>query len=78
MSRPGPAPDGPGFTDVWRRESPHALAALLRRHGDLADCEDALQEAAAAAAVQWPRDGTPHDPGAWLVRVASRRLLDGV
>uniref|UniRef100_UPI001E623F10 RNA polymerase sigma factor n=1 Tax=Desertihabitans aurantiacus TaxID=2282477 RepID=UPI001E623F10 len=34
--------------------------------------------AAAAAAVQWPRDGTPHDPGAWLVRVASRRLLDGV
>ena len=64
--------------DVWRRESSHVLVALLRRHGDLGDCEDAAQEAAAAAAVQWPRDGMPDDPRAWLVRVASRRLIDRV
>ncbi|SDU98142.1 RNA polymerase sigma factor, sigma-70 family [Microlunatus sagamiharensis] len=64
--------------DVWRRESPHVLAALLRRHGDLADCEDAAQEALAAAAVQWPRDGVPDHPRGWLVTVASRRLVDQV
>jgi RNA polymerase sigma factor (sigma-70 family) len=62
--------------DVWRRESPHVLAALLRRHGDLGDCEDAAQEAAEAAARQWDRDGMPGNPRGWLIRVASRRLID--
>ncbi|WP_342803755.1 RNA polymerase sigma factor [Nocardia brasiliensis] len=61
---------------VWRRESPHVLAALLRRHGDLGDCEDAAQEAAEAAARQWDRDGVPDNPRGWLIRVASRRLID--
>lgn len=64
------------FEDVWRQESPHVLAALLRRHGDLGDCEDATQEAMEAAARQWPREGMPDNPRAWLVRVASRRLID--
>ena len=64
--------------DVWRQESPHVLAALLRRHGDLGDCEDATSEAMEAAARQWPRDGTPDNPRAWLVRVASRRLIDHI
>ena len=62
--------------DVWRRESPHVLGALLRRHGDLGDCEDAAQEALEAAARQWPRDGVPENPRGWLIRVASRRLID--
>jgi RNA polymerase sigma factor (sigma-70 family) len=62
--------------DVWRAESAHVLSALLRRHGDLADCEDAAQEALVAATVQWPRDGVPDNPRGWLVRVASRRLID--
>lgn len=62
--------------DVWRRESPHVLAALLRRHGDLGDCEDAAQEAAEAATVQWGRDGVPGNPRGWLITVASRRLID--
>ncbi|MGI5126235.1 RNA polymerase sigma factor [Pseudonocardia sp. CA-107938] len=60
---------------VWRQESPLVLAALLRRHGDLADCEDAVQEAAAEATVAWALR-PPDDPRAWLVRVASRRLID--
>ncbi|MEV6235492.1 DUF6596 domain-containing protein [Lentzea sp. NPDC051838] len=64
--------------DVWRRESPHVLAALLRRYGDLGDCEDAAQEAAEAAARQWARDGVPDDARGWLIRVASRRLIDRV
>ncbi|MEU0504107.1 DUF6596 domain-containing protein [Nocardia sp. NPDC005998] len=62
--------------DVWRHESPHVLAALLRRHGDFGDCEDAAQEAAEAAAVQWCRDGVPANPRGWLITVASRRLID--
>ncbi|MFE3446128.1 RNA polymerase sigma factor [Nocardia sp. NPDC059180] len=61
---------------VWRREASHVLTALLRRHGDLGDCEDAAQEAAEAAAVQWARDGVPDNPRGWLIRVASRRLID--
>ena len=61
---------------MWRRESPHVLGALLRRHGDLGDCEDAAQEALEAAARQWGRDGVPGDPRGWLIRVGSRRLID--
>ncbi|WP_040835137.1 RNA polymerase sigma factor [Nocardia brevicatena] len=64
--------------EVWRREAPHLLVALLRRHGDLGDCEDAAQEAAEAAAVRWARDGVPDNPRGWLIRVASRRLIDRV
>ena len=68
-------PDGV-IEDVWRRESPHVLAALLRRHGDLSDCEDAAQEALEAAARQWAGNGVPDNPRGWLIRVASRRLID--
>lgn len=64
--------------DVWRQESAHVLGALLRRHGDLVDCEDAAQEALEAAARQWPRDGRPDSPRGWLIRVAARRLVDQV
>lgn len=49
--------DTPAVAEVWRREAPHILTALLRRHGDLGECEDAAQEAAEAATVQWARDG---------------------
>ncbi|MFW6600237.1 RNA polymerase sigma factor [Propionibacteriaceae bacterium Y2011] len=62
--------------DVWRDHTPAVLAALLRRSGDLGGCEDAVQEALLAAAVQWPRDGVPDNPRGWLVRVASRKLID--
>lgn len=63
------------FEDVWRRETPHVLAALARRHGDFSAAEDAVQEALLAAAAQW-RDGVPDNPRGWLLRVASRRLVD--
>jgi predicted RNA polymerase sigma factor len=64
------------FEDVWRREAPHVVTALVRRYGHFDDAEDATQEALLAAATQWPRDGLPSDLRAWLVRVASRRLID--
>ena len=65
-----------GYEDVWRESTPHVLAALVRRYGDFAAAEDALQEALLAAARQWPADGTPDNPRGWLIRVASRRLVD--
>lgn len=63
---------------MWRREAPHVLAALLRRSGDMATCEDAVQLALLAAAEQWPREGLPKEPRAWLRTVATRRLVDAV
>ena len=62
--------------DGWRRWAPHVLAALVRRYGDFDAAEDAVQEALLAASRQWPVDGVPDDPPAWLIRVASRRLID--
>ena len=61
---------------LWRGLAPQVLGALVRRYGDFDRAEDAVQEALLAASTQWPRDGMPHDPRAWLVRVASRRLID--
>lgn len=64
------------FEDVWRREAPHVLGALARRHDSFADCEDAVQLALVSASEQWPRDGLPTNPTGWLTRVAARRLVD--
>ncbi|HEY3724173.1 MAG TPA: DUF6596 domain-containing protein [Acidimicrobiia bacterium] len=60
---------------LLRTLAPQALGALTRRYGDFADAEDALQEALVAAADQWPVDGEPDQPLAWLIRVASRRMV---
>jgi RNA polymerase sigma factor (sigma-70 family) len=59
-----------------RALAPPVLAALVRRNGDFDACEDALQEALAAASAQWPADGMPANPRGWLVTVASRRLIE--
>ena len=61
---------------MWRVEAPYVLGALARRWRDFGACEDAAQEALAAASQQWPRDGVPERPRAWLISVASRRLID--
>ena len=66
----------PTYEDVWREASPHVLAALVRRYGDFEACEDAVQEALLAAARQWSEEGVPDNPRGWLIRVASRRLID--
>jgi RNA polymerase sigma factor (sigma-70 family) len=62
--------------EVLRLQAPQVLGALVRRFGHFDECEDAVQEALLAAAVQWPRDGRPDDPKAWLIAVAARRLTD--
>jgi len=69
---------GPGLEDLMRELTPQVLGTLVRRHGRFEDCEDAVQEAVLAAAVQWPAGGMPDNPRGWLTTVASRRLIDQV
>jgi RNA polymerase sigma factor (sigma-70 family) len=61
---------------LLRDLAPQVLGTLVRRHGSFDASEDAVQEALLAAAVQWPVDGLPRNPKAWLVTVASRRLIE--
>jgi RNA polymerase sigma factor (sigma-70 family) len=61
---------------VLRDAAPRVLATLVRRHGRFDACEDSVQEALLAAAVQWPGRGIPDNPNGWLITVASRRLAD--
>jgi RNA polymerase sigma factor (sigma-70 family) len=68
--------EGPAIEDLLRDLAPQVLGALIRRYGDFADAEDAVQEALIAAATAWPADGTPDHPLGWLIRVASRRLAN--
>jgi RNA polymerase sigma factor (sigma-70 family) len=61
---------------LLRELAPQVLGAVIRRFRDFAAAEDAVQEAFIAAAVQWPREGFPENPRAWLIQVASRRMTD--
>ena len=61
---------------LLRELAPQVLGALVRRYGHFDACEDAVQEALLAAATQWPDQGVPENPRAWLITVASRRLID--
>src|SRR5688572_7481228 len=62
--------------ELLRGLAPQVLGVLVRRYGDFADAEDAVQEALIAAAAKWPAEGVPDNPRGWLITVASRRLMD--
>jgi RNA polymerase sigma factor (sigma-70 family) len=62
--------------DLLRRLAPQILGVLVRRYGRFDTCEDAVQEALLAAAVQWPDEGVPENPYGWLITVAARRMTD--
>ncbi|HEV2918225.1 MAG TPA: DUF6596 domain-containing protein, partial [Actinomycetota bacterium] len=64
--------------ELLRELAPQVTGTLVRRYGQFDLCEDAVQEALLAAAVQWPEAGIPERPRGWLVTVASRRLTDQV
>ncbi|MEV0380598.1 sigma-70 family RNA polymerase sigma factor [Nonomuraea sp. NPDC050643] len=68
--------DGFAGEDLLRELAPQVLGAVVRRYGHFATAEDAVQEALLAAALQWPEQGVPDDPRAWLITVAARRLTD--
>ena len=63
---------------LLRELAPQVLGATIRRFRDFSAAEDAVQEALIAASAQWPRDGLPANPRAWLIQVASRRVVDEV
>ncbi|MBL7260664.1 sigma-70 family RNA polymerase sigma factor [Actinoplanes sp. LDG1-01] len=69
-------PPSPSFEDILRTAAPQVLGAVVRRYGDFDTSEDAVQEALLAAAKQWPAEGVPDNPRAWLIRVASRRRIE--
>lgn len=66
----------PTLEHLLRDLAPQVLGAVTRRHGDLSDAEDAVQEALIAAAAQWPSSGIPDNPRGWLYQVALRRYAD--
>ncbi len=68
MSEPG--------EHLLRQLAPQVLGAVVRRYGDFSAAEDAVQEALLVASMQWPRDGVPDNPRAWLIQVAARRVTD--
>ena len=63
---------------LLRELAPQVLSPVVRRFRDFAAAEDAVQEALIAAAAQWPREGLPANPRAWLIQVASRRMTDHI
>jgi RNA polymerase sigma-70 factor (ECF subfamily) len=63
---------------VYRSDSRRVLATLIRLLGDFDLAEDALQDAFAAASEQWPRDGLPANPRAWLVSAGRFKAIDAV
>ena len=66
-----------GSTEGLLRElAPQVLGAVVRRYGNFADAEDAVQEALVTAATTWSTNGEPENPLGWLIRVASRRMAD--
>ncbi|CAN5673327.1 RNA polymerase sigma factor [soil metagenome] len=64
--------------DVYREESRRVFATLIRLLGDFDLAEDALHDAFAAAMRQWPRDGIPDNPRAWLVSAGRFKAIDVV
>ncbi len=66
------------LNDLYRRESRHVLATLIRLLGDFELAEDALQEAFAAALRQWPDQGVPDNPRAWLISTGRFKAIDRI
>jgi RNA polymerase sigma factor (sigma-70 family) len=66
----------PRVEDLLRELAPEVLGTLVRRHGQFDASEDAVQEALLAAAQRWPGSGVPDNPRAWLLTVATRRLVE--
>lgn len=75
-----PATDDVGIRieAVWRIESARLIAGLARVVGDLGPAEDLAHDALVAAMEQWPVEGVPRNPGAWLMTIGRRRAVDRI
>ncbi len=74
-TQPTPGPRGAVET-VFRMESPRIVAAVARIVRDVGLAEELAQDALVAALEQWPREGVPDNPGAWLMTTARHRAVD--
>ena len=63
---------------IYRTESRRVFATLIRLLGDFDLAEEALHDAFRAALEQWPRDGVPANPRAWLVSAGRFKAIDGI
>jgi RNA polymerase sigma factor (sigma-70 family) len=63
---------------VWRIEAARLIAGLARIVRDVGVAEDLAQEALVSALEQWPREGVPDNPGAWLMGTAKHRAIDRI
>src|SRR5579872_3106146 len=64
--------------DVYRAESRHVLATLIRLLGDFDRAEEAMHDAFAAAVEQWSREGLPANPRAWLISTGRFKGVDAI
>ncbi len=64
--------------EIFRREAGRVLATLIRLLGDFDLAEEARQEAFAAAIEQWPAQGTPANPRAWLISTGRNKAVDRI
>src|SRR5262245_65893442 len=64
------------LTEIFRREAGRCTATLIRVLGDIDLAEDAVAEAFAIAAEQWPIRGVPPNPGGWITTTARNRAID--
>jgi RNA polymerase sigma-70 factor, ECF subfamily len=75
----GSAADASDKVDaIYRSDSRHVLATLIRLLGDFDTAEEALHDAFRAALEQWPRDGVPANPRAWLVSTGRFKAIDAM
>jgi RNA polymerase sigma-70 factor, ECF subfamily len=70
--------EGVDIEAIYRLESRRALATLVRLLGDFDLAEEALHDAFRAALEQWPREGKPANPRAWLVSTGRFKAIDGI
>jgi RNA polymerase sigma-70 factor, ECF subfamily len=63
---------------VWRIEAARVIAGVARLVGDVGLAEELAQDALVAALEQWPAEGVPRNPGAWLMTTAKRRAIDTI
>ncbi len=63
---------------IWRIESARLIARLARIVNDVGLAEDLAQDALVAALEQWPQDGIPRNPGAWLMAIGKNRAIDRI
>ena len=78
MAKESTDPEYAAIDAVYRAESRRVLATLIRLFGDFDLAEEALHDAFRAALEQWPRDGVPDNPRAWLVSAGRFKAIDAI